>query len=144
MADKSISSEQTDVIPPLTLRAKRSSALKADGKIISSEDNLPVAGVSIVVKGEKTGVMTDAGGNFSIDLPDSKSHTLVASFIGMETKEFESKPDSPAIIQLDPSLIALNEIVVTANGISREKSEMEAEPEGYNPPSPNRRKIKFR
>ena len=68
---------------------------KSEGKIISSEDNLPVAGVSIVVKGEKTGVMTDSGGSFSIDLPDSNKHTLVASFIGMETKEFESKPDTP-------------------------------------------------
>ena len=54
----------------------------------------------------------------------------------METKEFEIKADSPVIIKLDPALIALNEIVVTASGISREKSEMEPQPEGYVPPSP--------
>ena len=56
----------------LLRKNKRSSVYKAEGKIISSEDNMPVAGVSIVVKGEKTGVITDSGGNFNIDLPDSK------------------------------------------------------------------------
>ena len=52
VADKYISSEQPEVITPSPLRAKRTSPLKADGKVISSEDNMPVAGVTIVVKGE--------------------------------------------------------------------------------------------
>jgi hypothetical protein len=136
VADKYVSSGQTDVQQVSTSRSKRSSIYKADGKIISSEDNMPVAGVTIVVKGESTGVITDANGNFNIDLPDSNSHTLVASYIGMETKLFETKPDTTSIIKLDPSLLALNEIVVTAYGISKDKSEMETKTEGYVPPSP--------
>jgi hypothetical protein len=123
-------------LPPAMAKSKRSSVYKSEGKIISSEDNLPVAGASLMVVGEKTGVLTDSGGSFSIDLPDSNKHTLVASFIGMETKEFESKQDTPSVIKLDPSLTALNETVVTAYGISREESEMQAKPEEYIAPQP--------
>lgn len=135
-ADEHIKSEQISALPPVMAKSKRSSVYKSEGKIISSEDNLPVAGASIVVVGEKTGVLTDSGGSFSIDLPDSNKHTLVASFIGMETKEFESKQDTPSVIKLDPSLTALNETVVTAYGISREESEMQSKPEEYVAPQP--------
>jgi TonB family protein len=135
-ADEHKKSEQISALPPAMAKTKGSSAYKAQGKIISSEDNLPVAGVSIVVKGEQAGVMTDSSGSFNIDLPDSKSYKLVASFIGMETKEFESKPDTPAVVKLDPSLTALNEIVVTAYGISREESKMQAKEEEYATPQP--------
>jgi protein TonB len=68
-------------------------------------------------------------------IPDSKSHAIIAGSIGKEAKESEAKADTPAI-KSDSSLMELNEIVVTAIGISGEKSEMETQPEGYVPPSP--------
>jgi len=56
------------------------------GKVISSEDNLPIPGAIINVKGTTLGTQTDTGGNFSITLPDQKNYSLIAGFIGMDSK----------------------------------------------------------
>jgi len=43
------------------------------GKVTSAEDNLPLPGVSVVVKGTTKGATTDAGGMYSLDVPGSKA-----------------------------------------------------------------------
>lgn len=56
------------------------------GGKVSSIDNNPIAGVTVVVDGTSTGTITDADGRFSLKIPaDSKK--LIFSFIGMKTKE---------------------------------------------------------
>ena len=137
VADKFVPSEQMAVIAPTAARGKKRSAYMAEGKVISSEDNMPVAGVTVFQKGEKNGAITDAGGNFRIVLPDTGNRTLIADYIGMKTKEFKLETDTPVTITLEPDLLALNEIVVTAYGISRDESEMEADQKGYIPPQPS-------
>jgi hypothetical protein len=129
-------SEKAAVAAPVILKEKKSSLLQAEGKVISAEDDMPVPGVSIVVKGTNSGVVSDSEGNFKITLPDSEGHTLVASFIGMETKEFEASPDTPLNIRLDPSLSSLSEVVVTGYGVRESESEPETQPARYLPPQP--------
>jgi hypothetical protein len=143
VTDKIARSEKMAVIHPAAARSKKSSVYTVEGKVISAEDNKPLAGATIVLQGTKNGVITDADGNFDIKLPDSNRHTLVASYIGMATKELELKADTPVIISMDPDLVALNELVVTAYGISREESDMEADQKRYIPPQPSVGKSDF-
>jgi hypothetical protein len=91
------------------------------GKVMSTGDNLPLAGATISVKGKRNGVITDTGGNFNIVLPDTGKQTLVANYIGMHPKEFEAKADSQLQIKLQPDNTSLSEVVVTGYGISRSR-----------------------
>jgi hypothetical protein len=113
-------------VPVTTMaRARSSISFSARGKVISSDDNLPIPGVNIIIKGTKTGAITDTAGNFSINLPDSSNKTLIADFIGMERKEIEIKPNTPVEIRLNQSLSSLDEIVVTGYGVRKSDSENE-------------------
>ncbi len=103
-----------------------------EGKVISADDNLPVAGATISVKGMKNIVVTDTGGNFSITLPDSLNHTFVANYIGMKSKEFEAKADSRVQVKLQPDITSLSEVVVTGYGENRSQDIYN----GYIPPQP--------
>lgn len=88
------------------------------GTVISSEDNQTLPGVSVIVKGTTTGTITDFDGNFSLSVP-SEAETLVFSYLGMQTKEVAIGSMSKFDVTLDPEAIGLNEVVVTAMGISR-------------------------
>ncbi len=79
-------------------------------------DALP--GTSILVKGTTTGTMTDGNGNYTINAPFGSK--LVYSYIAMETVEQEVK-FSEMNMRLAPSSEALEEIVVSALGVSRDK-----------------------
>jgi TonB family protein len=133
------------VAAPLAVlsKEKTSSGFRAKGRILSSEDNMPVPGANVLIKGTNTGVVTDAGGNFNITLPDSDNRTLVANFIGMESKEFEAKTDSQFQVRLDPSVSALSEAVVVGYGVKRAESEKEEAIAGYVPPQPANGKADF-
>src|SRR5687768_13292535 len=53
--------------------------------VISSENNVPLAGVSINIKGSSIGTTTNADGKFTIQV--NKGVTLVLSFVGYEEKQ---------------------------------------------------------
>ena len=79
-------------------------------------------GVSVVVKGTTTGTVTNIDGNFSLSVPASS--TLVFSFVGMQTKEVAVGNQKKFDITLASSTIGVDEVVVTALGISREKKSL--------------------
>ena len=58
------------------------------GQILSGEDNTGLPGVSIVVKGSRSGTNTDVDGKFKIDVPDNGA-VLVISAVGFVTQEIE-------------------------------------------------------
>ena len=58
------------------------------GTVRSFEDNEPLPGVSIYVKGTTLGTVTDLDGNYTLAVPSSAS-TLIFSFIGFVTQEIE-------------------------------------------------------
>jgi TonB family protein len=89
------------------------------GKVISSEDNLPIPGVNIVLRGSTLATTTDTGGNFTLSFPEKANPSLVASFIGMKSKEFNTSGDSLVSVIMDPDITALDEVVVTGYGLKR-------------------------
>ena len=78
--------------------------------LIRDENNQPLPGASVMVKGTSTGTVTDYNGNFILEAPVN-SQTLVISFIGYESIEV---PVSSSVlnITMSPSLQALEESVV--------------------------------
>ena len=89
------------------------------GKVTSEEDGLAIPGVYISIKGTTIGAITNIDGYYSIEVPVAAT-SLSYSFIGMEPKEV---PISGSVMNvvLKPDIIGMNEVVVTAMGISREK-----------------------
>lgn len=82
------------------------------GKVVSNNDNNPVAGASIIVRGTKTGARTDENGNFIVVLPPNKS-VLVISSIGFKQQELTATGNAALLIKLIPENAVLNEVVVT-------------------------------
>ena len=94
------------------------------GKVSSSvQGEGPIPGVTVVVKGTSIGALTDVNGNFSIMVPVN-AKSLVFSYIGMRTQEVEIGQSSVVNATLEPDIVGLNEVVVTAMGISREKKSL--------------------
>lgn len=90
------------------------------GVVTSREDGEPVIGASVLVKGTTTGTITDVEGRFNFQNLPSSATTLVVSFVGMTTQEVQIKTGiMNVVLSLDTEV--LEEVVVTAMGISREK-----------------------
>ncbi len=90
---------------------------------VKSDAGELLPGVSIIVKGTNTGVITDIDGNFSIAAPNPQS-VLVFSFVGMQPQEVPVNGRSTVDVTLATSSIGVDEVVVTALGISREKKSL--------------------
>lgn len=86
------------------------------GTVLSSEDNSPLPGASVVVKGTTIGTSTDFDGKFSIEAP-ADATTLVVSYIGFQSQEV-AITDAPLSIVLQVGA-TLDEVVVTALGVTR-------------------------
>jgi len=102
---------------------KRTQTLNSlvQGKVISADDQLPIPGVNIIEKGTNNAVITDLDGQFKLQLNKDSSSTLVASFIGMETNEFQPYKDSSNLIRLKPDEIDMSEVVVVGYGSQKKK-----------------------
>ncbi len=83
----------------------------------------PIPGVTVVVKGTSIGAITDVKGKYSITVP-ANATTLVFSYIGMKSLEVAIAGRSVIDGTLESDLVGLNEVVVTALGISREKKSL--------------------
>lgn len=92
------------------------------GKVTASEDNLPIPGVSVVLKGSKTGTNTDVDGVFKISIPDDNA-VLVFSAVGFVTQEIPVGTKSVIDIALSSDLKTLTEVVVVGYG-TQKKSQL--------------------
>ena len=82
-----------------------------------------IPGVTITVKGTTLGALTDINGKFALTVPQNAT-TLVFSYIGMKRQEVVIAGRKVIDIVMEPDLLGLNEVVVTALGISREKKSL--------------------
>lgn len=80
------------------------------GTVTSSDDNEPLMGANVLVKGTQTRAVTDLDGKFSIAVPNSKS-TLVVSMIGMRTKEVKATNGVKVVLESED--VQMTEVVVT-------------------------------
>jgi TonB-linked SusC/RagA family outer membrane protein len=96
--------------------------LKITGVVTSQTDGATLPGVSIIVKSTSTGTTTDDNGNYSIEVPQGA--ILVFSFLGMLPEEVSIESSGVYNVVLMPDLIMMQEVVVTALGIKREKKSL--------------------
>ena len=93
------------------------------GVVTSSEDGEPVVGASVLVVGTNMGVITDIDGKFAISNVPASAKTLRVSFVGMQSQDVAITPGRTISVTLHTNAELLDEVVVTAMGISRsEKS----------------------
>lgn len=92
---------------------------KVTGTVISAEDNEPIIGASIVVKGTTIGTVTDFNGAFSLDVPSS-AKTLVVSFVGMKPLEIGVRPILKVVLEGDNQM--LDEVMVVAYGTAKKSA----------------------
>ena len=89
------------------------------GTVVSGEDGEPIVGASVKVSGTKTGTITDVDGKFTLNVPEGTK--LVVTYLGMLPKTVNASVSGAMKIKLDPDNKVLDEVVVTAMGITREK-----------------------
>jgi TonB family protein len=136
-------SEKTKSLTTISPEGVSLRSVPVRGKIISSEDNQPLPGASITVKGTNQGTFADIGGNFTMQVSDSADKVFVAQFVGMKPKEFKAGEDTNLEIRLDPSVPALSEIVVVGYGVKDPEMLKTGTSEGYTLPQPVNGKADF-
>lgn len=75
--------------------------------------NVPLPGVTVLVKGTTLGVTTDTTGSYKIVLPERAGIVLTFSFVGMQTKEIKISAQPVVNVVLEEDIARLNEVVVT-------------------------------
>ena len=91
--------------------------------VVRDKEGITIPGVSVVVKGTRTGVATDMGGHFEIKVENDPNVVLLFSFVGMKTKEVKVGLQKELNITLEPESQALDEVICTGfQTISRERA----------------------
>ncbi len=89
---------------------------------VTGEDGDPIVGAAVVLKGTTIGAFTDDQGQFSLSVPAGMDQ-LVVSYLGMRAEEVTIGTQSVLTIAMRSEL-QLDEVVITALGISREKKSL--------------------
>lgn len=89
------------------------------GVVTSSEDNMSVPGVNVIVKGTTRGVSSDFDGNYSINV--NSGETLEFSYLGFKTKSVVIQNQSTINVSLEPDIAALDEVVVVGYGTAKKR-----------------------
>ena len=97
--------------------------MELTGVVTSSEDGSSIPGVSVSVKGTTLGTITDIDGNYTLKVP-SDAGSLIFSFVGMATQEVAIDGKSTVNVAMENADITVDEVVVTALGIQREKKSL--------------------
>lgn len=96
--------------------------ITVSGRITDASNGESVPMATVLVKGTATGVVADLEGNYSIKV--AKSATLVFSSVGYTTVETPISGRAKIDVALSPDAQYLDDVVVTALGISREKKSL--------------------
>ncbi|MET0573326.1 MAG: SusC/RagA family TonB-linked outer membrane protein [Pedobacter agri] len=88
------------------------------GLVTAKDDGLPIPGVSVKLKGTNRGVVTNAKGLYSINVPSSEKDFLVFTFVGYNAKEISTSSKTIDVV-MDPNASTLDEVVIAAGGIKR-------------------------
>lgn len=93
------------------------------GKVISADDGMGIPGVTVQVKGTTVGTTTDLDGKFSLNV-EPQHEILVFSYVGMKTQEITIGDQTTINLTLESEATLMDEVVVTALGITREKKSL--------------------
>ncbi|MDR2283499.1 MAG: SusC/RagA family TonB-linked outer membrane protein [Sphingobacterium sp.] len=92
------------------------------GKVTSSTDGRPLSGVSVSISGSTTATQTDVNGNYTVKV--SSGAVLLFTYVGYLEQRVSVGSRSTLNVVLQDANTALDEVVVTALGISREKKSL--------------------
>ena len=92
------------------------------GQVISGDDNKPLPGVNVAVKGTTRGTTSDASGQYRISVPNNKAE-LVFSAVGFVSQEITVGSQSTINVTLTTDTRSLNEVVVIGYG-TQKKSQL--------------------
>ncbi|NER15760.1 SusC/RagA family TonB-linked outer membrane protein [Spongiivirga citrea] len=90
------------------------------GKVITSDDGVPLPGVSIVIQGTSRGTQTDFDGNYSISA--SPTESLVFSYVGFKTQVILVGSRTEINVTLETDTEQLDEVVVVAYGTTTKEA----------------------
>ncbi len=91
---------------------------KITGKIIDV-NYTPVIGATISIKGTSTGIVSNEKGEFELKIPQSLPVTLVVSFVGYKTQEYDVYEIEPLSIVLEDELNKVKAVVVIGYGTQK-------------------------
>ncbi|MBE9469394.1 MAG: SusC/RagA family TonB-linked outer membrane protein [Bacteroidetes bacterium] len=96
---------------------------KITGTVTNVDDGSTLPGVSVSAKGTTIGTSTDINGKYQLEVSNDVT-TLIYSFVGMKAQEITLGASNIIDVQLATETIGVDEVVVTALGISREKKSL--------------------
>jgi len=118
MAAPMTNAAQAEAATPTMQAEQITLAGQVSGIVISSEDMEALPGASIMISGTNSGTLTDMEGRFTLPADDDQT-TVVASFIGMETEEYQLTREVDNQLLMHADAVMLDEVVVVAQGSGR-------------------------
>ena len=95
-------------------------AQKVTGVVVD-DSNIPIPGVTVVLKGSTTGVMTETDGSYAITPVNAQKDVLIFSFVGYETKEVKINGAKVLNVQLKSSVLEIEEVVAIGYGVIKKR-----------------------
>ena len=93
---------------------------KVSGIVLLQDDNSPVVGASVLVKGTTRGTITDIDGKFTIDKINPSDKSIVISFMGMKTQTIPIKSFVKVMMETESEL--MDEVMVVAYGTAKKSA----------------------
>ncbi|HOF54765.1 MAG TPA: TonB-dependent receptor [Prolixibacteraceae bacterium] len=90
------------------------------GKVVSSDDDSPILGVSVSVKGTTIGTVTNLDGNYTLQVPQD-ARSLMFSFVGYRTQEVAIEGQNVINVMLPVDVFSVDEVVVVGYGIQKKR-----------------------
>ena len=91
------------------------------GRVVANENGAGLSGASVTIKGATKGVVTDADGKFSINVPSKVKSVLVINTLGYATQEVLVSNETNLLIKMMSETKALEDVVVIGYGTVRKK-----------------------
>jgi TonB-linked SusC/RagA family outer membrane protein len=88
------------------------------GKVTSAEDQGGIPGVTVLVKGTNTGVLTDVDGTYHISVPKDAA-ALQFTFVGMKKQDIAIGTEATINVVMEMSALNLNEVIVIGYGTQK-------------------------
>ncbi|RFZ94927.1 SusC/RagA family TonB-linked outer membrane protein [Mucilaginibacter conchicola] len=111
------------LLPVIIVQHLSAQSLKVSGVVTAKADGQPLPGVSVGIQGSTNGTQTDIQGRFSINA--KVNDVLQVSYLGYTTQRITvSQSDAPLQIVLVEAPNSLNEVVVTALNINKDKKSL--------------------
>lgn len=115
---------------PVWAMAQRKYAT-VSGKVLDENEN-PLAGVSVVILGKNTGVITNDSGRFSLQVPADRAFALVFSYTGYQTEQRNffliANEEERIVVRLERGILQLQEVTIRDERIRTETSAFRINP----------------